>query len=278
MKVEFVKMQGCGNDYIYFNCLKFPFPNPEINAVKFSDRHFGIGGDGIILIEHSDRADAFMRLYNADGSAARMCGNGIRSVAKYLRDAGLLANPAEAKIDTPSGVKFITFENDNITVNMGRPGFEPDEIPMCVPFEMIHGNQNTIIVDGEVYYFVGVSMGNPHAVVFVYDPYCLDLNRIGPIFEKHDYFPESVNTEFVRVLTPNEVTMRVWERGSGETLACGTGACAASVAAARIGYCDVDNGVTVHLRGGDLFIRTLNGDVFMTGTAEKVFEGVIDID
>ncbi len=275
--MKFTKMQGIGNDYIYFNCFEETIENPEELSRRLSDRRFGIGGDGICLIKPSDRADAFMDLYNADGSRAMMCGNGIRCVGKYVYERGICRRDV-LKIDTLSGVKtlYLTVENGIVTavkVNMGAPILEPAKIPTTLPSNL----KQKIQANGTEYEVTAVSMGNPHSVIFTNEVDTLDLEKIGPALENHPVFPERVNTEFVQVLGPHEVRMRVWERGSGETWACGTGACATVVACVLNGKTERD--VTVHLRGGDLFIvwDKETGEVEMTGPAQFVFDGTVEI-
>lgn len=275
--MKFTKMQGIGNDYIYFNCFEEAIENPAELSRRLSDRRFGIGGDGICLIKPSDRADAFMDLYNADGSRAMMCGNGIRCVGKYVYERGICRRDV-LKIDTLSGVKtlYLTVENGIVTavkVNMGEPILEPAKIPTTLPTNL----KQKIQANDTEYEVTAVSMGNPHSVIFTDEVDSLDLEKIGPALENHPVFPERVNTEFVQVLGPHEVRMRVWERGSGETWACGTGACATVVACVLNGKTERD--VTVHLRGGDLtiFWNEKTGEVEMTGPAQFVFDGTVEI-
>ncbi len=275
--MKFTKMQGIGNDYIYFNCFEETIENPAELSRRLSDRRFGIGGDGICLIKPSDRADAFMDLYNADGSRAMMCGNGIRCVGKYVYERGICRRDV-LKIDTLSGVKtlYLTVENGIVTavkVNMGEPILEPAKIPTTLPSHL----KQKIQANDTEYEVTAVSMGNPHSVIFTDEVDTLDLEKIGPALENHPVFPERVNTEFVQVLGPHEVCMRVWERGSGETWACGTGACATVVACVLNGKTERD--VTVHLRGGDLtiFWNEKTGEVEMTGPAQFVFDGTVEI-
>lgn len=275
--MKFTKMQGIGNDYIYFNCFEEAIENPAELSRRLSDRRFGIGGDGICLIKPSDRADAFMDLYNADGSRAMMCGNGIRCVGKYVYERGICRRDV-LKIDTLSGVKtlYLTVENGIVTavkVNMGEPILEPAKIPTTLPSHL----KQKIQANDTEYEVTAVSMGNPHSVIFTDEVDKLDLEKIGPALENHPVFPERVNTEFVQVLGPHEVRMRVWERGSGETWACGTGACATVVACVLNGKTERD--VTVHLRGGDLTIywNEKTGEVEMTGPAQFVFDGTVEI-
>lgn len=277
--MRFTKMQGIGNDYVYVNCLKEHIESPSEVSRKISDRHFGIGSDGLILIKSSEKADFEMEMYNADGSQGAMCGNGMRCVGKYVYDYGL-TDKTHIAVDTKSGIKYLdlTVENQKVKqvrVNMGAPVLETKSIPM-------NYEGNTVIsqplnVGQEIYEVTAVSMGNPHAVVYVDNVKNLPLEEVGPKFEKHPAFPESVNTEFVRIIDRNTVEMRVWERGSGETLACGTGACAVAVASVLNGY--TEDKVTVKLLGGDLeiFWDRKENLVYMTGPAEVVFEGEIEI-
>ena len=279
MKLSFTKMHGCGNDYIYFNCFDAPLEDPERVSIALSDRHFGVGGDGIVLICPSDVADARMRMFNIDGSEGKMCGNAIRCVAKYLYDSGMV--PKETMtIETLSGIKTLQLQVRDgkmvsARVNMGPAILRPSEIPVSLPGE--RAVKVPVTVDGRVWEITCVSMGNPHAVVFVEDPYGLDLPVLGPQFEHHPLFPQRVNTEFIRVLDDHTLQMRVWERGSGETWACGTGACAAAVASVLCGYCKKDTDILVHLRGGDLTIRYTDEAVFMTGGATTVFTGEAEL-
>ncbi|HBN57020.1 MAG TPA: diaminopimelate epimerase [Lachnospiraceae bacterium] len=276
--MKFTKMHGIGNDYVYVDCTKEDLANPEAVSRFVSDRHFGIGSDGLILIKRSDRADFQMDMYNNDGSEGKMCGNGIRCVAKYVYDYGL-TDKEEISVDTLSGIKYLklTIENNKVAkvrVNMGAPVLAPKEIPVKADQEPVI--QEPIEVCGREWKITCVSMGNPHAVVFVNMPVQdIVLEQTGPYFEKHEKFPDRVNTEFARVLDRHTVEMRVWERGSGETLACGTGACATAVAAVLNGYCD--RKVTVRLLGGDLDIEWDEEDncVYMTGPAAVVFDGEI---
>ena len=276
---KFYKMHGIGNDYIYFDCLDTPLENPEAAAVKLSDRHFGIGGDGIVLICPSALADAKMRMFNADGSEGKMCGNAIRCVGKYLYDFQK-TNKTTLKIETLSGVKtlFLNVENgktQSVKVDMGAPSLSPEQIPVRLGGEEIIGREAEIA--GGRYAITCVSMGNPHCVVFGGDPAEIEIEKLGPKFETAALFPDRTNTEFVQVLGGNEIKMRVWERGSGETWACGTGACAAAVAAVLNGYAARDEDIVVHLRGGDLIVRWTKDTVYMTGTATLVFTGEVDL-
>lgn len=277
--MKFTKMHGCGNDYIYVNCLEEVVEDPGKTAVYVSDRHFGIGSDGLILICPSKAADFRMRMFNADGSEGEMCGNGIRCVAKYVYDHKL-TEKTRISIETKGGIKDLdlTVEGGKVSlvkVNMGAPVLETAKIP--VVFEGEKCINEPITVDGETYRMTAVSMGNPHAVVFVEDTENLPLQEIGPKFEHHAMFPNRINTEFVQVLNRKEVNMRVWERGSGETLACGTGTCATVTACVLNGM--TDHEITVHLLGGDLFLNydEENGVVWMTGPASEICHGEIEI-
>lgn len=277
--MKFTKMQGVGNDYIYVNCFTETVENPEETAVRVSDRHFGIGADGLVLICPSEKADFFMDIYNADGSRAKMCGNATRCVAKYVYD-NKMTDKTEIALETLSGIKYIKItvqDGKAVTarVNMGAPILAPREIPTKFDGETVVSQNLTI--DGKAYAVTCVSMGNPHCVLYTDDVHALDLPRIGPKFENHEMFPDRINTEFVHIVSETEFDMRVWERGSGETLACGTGACAATVASILNGYCKRDTEIKVNLLGGTLYINwTADGDVYMTGPAETVCTGEID--
>lgn len=277
--MKFTKMQGAGNDYIYVNCFTETVENPEETAVRVSDRHFGIGADGLVLICPSEKADFFMDIYNADGSRAKMCGNATRCVAKYVYD-NKMTDKTEIALETLSGIKYIkiTVQDGKAVaarVNMGAPILAPREIPTKFDGETVVSQNLTI--DGKAYAVTCVSMGNPHCVLYTDDVHALDLPRIGPNFENHEMFPDRINTEFVHIVSETEFDMRVWERGSGETLACGTGACAATVASILNGYCKRDTEIKVNLLGGTLYINwTADGDVYMTGPAETVCTGEID--
>lgn len=278
-QIRFTKMQGIGNDYVYINCFDQQIDNPSELAVKMSPRRFSVGADGVILICPSEVADAKMRMFNLDGSEGKMCGNGIRCVGKFVYDSGI-ARKDEITVETLSGIKLlkITEKNgfaDGITVDMGKAEFSPDKIPAIADCESII--DTAITVNENDYNITAVSMGNPHAVTFCDKLEGLDLEKIGPCFEHHEMFPQGVNTEFIRVIDDTTLQMRVWERGSGETFACGTGACAAVVAAVVNGYCKHDTEITVHLVGGDLFITyNRDGTVFMRGGATKVFDGIYE--
>lgn len=278
MKLRFTKMHGCGNDYVYVNCFEEEVKDPVSLSIAISDRHFGVGGDGLVLICPSDRADAKMRMFNADGSEGKMCGNAIRCVGKYLYDHGIVRKTT-VTIETLSGIKTLELflkdgKVDSAQVNMGPAILIPSEIPVNLP-----GEQAVAVpvkIAGEEHTITCVSMGNPHCIVFGGDPYELDLPKIGPLFENDPLFPERVNTEFVEVLDDHTLNMRVWERGSGETWACGTGACAAAVAAVLNGFCKKGKDISVRLRGGELTIRYTDEAVFMTGKATEVFHGEWD--
>ena len=277
--MKFTKMHGLGNDYVYVNCFEEKIDNPPAVARFVSDRHFGIGSDGLIMINPSKTADFEMEMYNADGSRGEMCGNGIRCVAKYVYDYGL-TDKTQISVETLGGIKYLdlTVEDGKVSlvkVDMGKPELKSDLIPIISENEKVI--DEPIEVDGQVYHMTGVSMGNPHTVIYVDDVKNLDLEKIGPKFENHERFPKRINTEFVHCIDRNTVEMRVWERGSGETLACGTGACAVAVASILNNLTDTQ--VTVKLLGGDLQIEwdREKDRVFMTGPATVVFDGVIDI-
>lgn len=275
-QMRFTKMQGLGNDYVYVNCFKEKIDNPPELARRISDRHFGVGSDGLIMINPSDKADFEMEMYNADGSRGEMCGNGIRCVAKYVYDYGL-TDKTSISVETLGGIKYLDLTVQDgkvklVKVNMGRPELAPSKVPVAA--EGDRAVDEPITVDGKEYRMTCVSMGNPHAVIFTdRDIRELPLEEIGPKFENHERFPKRVNTEFVRVLDRSTAEMRVWERGSGETLACGTGACAVAVACVLNGL--TEDEVTVRLLGGDLQIKwdRENDIVYMTGPAEVVFDG-----
>ena len=277
--MKFTKMHGLGNDYVYVNCFEEKIDNPQAVARFVSDRHFGIGSDGLIMINPSKTADFEMEMYNADGSRGEMCGNGIRCVAKYVYDYGL-TDKTQISVETLGGIKYLdlTVEDGKVSlvkVDMGKPELEADLIPIISEREQVI--DEPIEVDGKEYHMTGVSMGNPHAVIYVDDVKGLDLEKIGSKFENHERFPKRINTEFVHCIDRQTVEMRVWERGSGETLACGTGACAVAVSSILNNLTDTQ--VTVKLLGGDLQIEwdREKDRVFMTGPATVVFDGVIDI-
>ena len=277
--MKFTKMHGCGNDYVYVNCFEETVKNPEEAAKIVSDRHYGIGSDGLILICPSDKADFRMAMYNLDGSEGKMCGNGVRCIAKYVYDHHL-TDKTRISLETLGGIKYLDLNIKNgkvetVVVDMGEPVLTPEDIPVAVSGD--RAVNIPLEVDGKVWYMTCISMGNPHAVVFVDNTKDLDLEKIGPKFEKHPIFPEQVNTEFVHVIDRHTVDMRVWERGSGETLACGTGACATAMACILNHM--TDDEVLIHLFGGDLLIRydRETNHIFMTGPAAEVFSGEIDL-
>ncbi|MBO4858510.1 MAG: diaminopimelate epimerase [Treponema sp.] len=294
--MKFTKMHGCGNDYIYFDCTdssKGVIDDEKAAAIALSDRHFGIGGDGIILIKKGKKADFEMVMYNADGSRSQMCGNGIRCVGKYVYDASL-TDKREFTVESMGAVKVLTVvegkPGDKVTrlsVDMGSPILEPAKIPVAasalVPEGLKNGHviMHPLTIDGKEYKITCVSMGNPHAVVFIdKKPSEFPVCEVGPLFEHDSFFPERTNTEFAFVENRRTIWMRVWERGTGETLACGTGTCATVVAAILNGLVDAGEKITVHLLGGDLQIEWSGKEgesVFMTGPAETVFTGEIKL-
>ena len=282
--MKFTKMEGLGNDYVYINCFEEKVENPSELSVKVSDRHFGIGSDGLILIKPSDKADFTMEMYNADGSQSEMCGNGIRCVGKYVYDYGL-TDKEDITVETLAGIKYLKLfvkdgKVEKVTVNMGAPILEPKEVPVLAS-TLPEGTDKVvdypIMIAGKEYRTTCVSMGNPHSVVFVDDTDAFPLEEIGPLFENNEFFPRRVNAEFVQIVSKNYAKMRVWERGTGETLACGTGTCASVVAAILNGL--TEDEVTVKLLGGELIIRWDREEniVYMTGPAKVVFDGVIDV-
>ena len=279
-QIKFTKMHGIGNDYIYINCFEQKIEDPQKLARRMSPRRTSVGSDGLILICPSDIADAKMRMFNMDGSEGKMCGNGIRCVGKYLYDNGI-AKKDIITVETLSGVKTLKIEAKNgkaefITVDMGKPVLTPRDIPVIFDGERMINEP--LKIAGKEYRITAVSMGNPHAVVFCGDVQGLDLEKIGPAFENAPIFPERVNTEFIRVISDTELEMRVWERGSGETFACGTGACAAVVAAVLNGHCKRGEEITVRLKCGDLMITYAeNSHIYMRGAAEKVYDGVYEL-
>lgn len=279
--MKFTKMHGIGNDYVYVNCFQETVNNPSEVAKFVSDRHFGIGSDGLILIKPSDIADCEMDMYNLDGSQGAMCGNGIRCVAKYAYDYGIV-DKTEISVATKSGIKYLSLSLKDgkvatVKVNMGAPILKGRDIPttsdadqvIAVPLE----------VNGQTYEITAVSMGNPHSIIYMDEIADLDLEKIGPSFEFHPFFPNRVNTEFVKVIDQHTVEMRVWERGSGETMACGTGACAVAVSSILNKKVDGSQPVTVKLLGGtlEIFWDQEANLVYMTGPATTVFDGVIDV-
>ncbi len=282
MKKTFYKLHGIGNDYIYLDCFDWMPEDPSALAIRLSDRHFSVGGDGVILVCRSEIADGKMRMFNADGSEGRMCGNGVRCVAKFLYDIKGVRRDV-LTVETLSGVKTLTVDArspdglsaEMFTVDMGTPVFAPEDIPALFATEPVLSHP--LIVGGKSYRVTCLSMGNPHCVVFGDDPDGIEVEKIGPLFEHHPAFPERVNTEFVQALGKDELKMRVWERGSGETLACGTGACASAVAAVLNGLAEKDVPIKLHLRGGDLSVVYTGKTVLMTGPAALAFVGEVEI-
>ena len=277
--MKFTKMHGCGNDYVYVNLFEEKVENPAEVSIKVSDRHFGIGSDGLITIGPSDKADFRMHIYNADGSEAEMCGNGIRCVAKYVYDHKL-TDKTEITVETGAGIlTLILFPEDGkvqqVRVDMGEPILTPAEIPVVADGDKVI--DEPIEVGGKTWNMTCVSMGNPHAVMFVDDTANFPLETYGPLFENHERFPKRTNTEFVQIISRTEANMRVWERGSAETWACGTGTCACVMACILNGK--TEDKVLVHLRGGDLTIEydRESNHVFMTGPATEVFSGEIEV-
>lgn len=278
--MKFTKMHGLGNDYVYVNCFEETVNNPAEVSMKVSDRHFGIGSDGLVLIKPSQVADFRMDMFNADGSQAEMCGNAIRCVGKYVYDHGMTEKESIA-VETLAGIKYLDFKIEEgkvtwVTVDMGEPELRPERIPVLAEGERVV--REPIHAAGKDWEMTCVSMGNPHCVIFIEEPVKdFPLHEIGPQFENHERFPKRINTEFIEVLDRKTVNMRVWERGSGETMACGTGACAATVAAILCGH--TEDEITLHLPGGDLLIRwnRENNRVYMTGPATIVFDGEIEL-
>lgn len=279
MMINFTKMHGIGNDYVYVNGFKETIPNPNAFSEYVSDRHFGIGSDGLIMIMPSEVADFRMRMFNADGSEGKMCGNGSRCIGKYVYDYGL-TDKTEVTLETLAGIKHLKLnvvdgKVETVKVDMGKAILKPADIPVVSNLDKFVNEE--VEIDGKKYNMTCVSMGNPHAVVYVDDVDSLDLEKVGPKFEFNELFPDRVNTEFVKIIDENTVKMRVWERGSGETWACGTGACAVTVSTVLNGYAKYGQNLTVKLRGGDLCISySEDGTVLMEGPATKVFDGVIE--
>ena len=279
MNLPFTKMQGAGNDYIYINCFEHGLSHPAQAAIQLSDRHFGIGGDGLVLILPSDVADARMRMFNLDGSEGEMAGNCVRCVAKFLYDNGITQRE-DLKIETASGIRHCKLyisggKASSVCVDMGRADLSPASIPVLLDGDRVV-NRPVQIAD-ETYRITCVSVGNPHCVVFLDQIDTLDLSYIGPMFEYAPLFPARVNTEFVRVVNETTLKMRVWERGNGETLACGTGACAAVVAAVENGYCRRGEDITVKLAGGDLIVNYTDEGITLTGNVGLVFRGTVEV-
>ena len=279
--LTFSKMHGIGNDYIYINCFQETVTDPEKLSIFMSNVRFGVGSDGLVLILPSEVADFRMRIFNADGSEAMMCGNATRCVGKYVYEHGM-TDKTEVSLETNSGIKYLTLyvneatnKVDAVKVDMGKAILKPAEIPVADDGDRFIAKP--VVVDGVSYDMTCVSMGNPHAVVFLPGIDSLDLEKIGPSFEHHPLFPNRVNTEFIRVIDDHTLQMRVWERGSGETFACGTGACAAAVASVLNGYCKREQEILIHLRGGDLRIIYHNDEsVTMIGPATFIFEGKME--
>lgn len=279
--LTFSKMHGIGNDYIYINCFQETVTDPEKLSIFMSNVRFGVGSDGLVLILPSEVADFRMRIFNADGSEAMMCGNATRCVGKYVYEHGM-TDKTEVSLETNSGIKYLTLyvneatnEVDAVKVDMGKAILKPADIPVADDGDRFLAKP--VVVDGVSYDMTCVSMGNPHAVVFLPEIDSLDLEKMGPSFEHHPLFPNRVNTEFIRVIDDHTLQMRVWERGSGETFACGTGACAAAVASVLNGYCKREQEILIHLRGGDLRIIYHNDEsVTMIGPATFIFEGKME--
>ena len=279
--LTFSKMHGIGNDYIYINCFQETVTDPEKLSIFMSNVRFGVGSDGLVLILPSEVADFRMRIFNADGSEAMMCGNATRCVGKYVYEIGM-TDKTEVSLETNSGIKYLTLyvneatnKVDAVKVDMGKAILKPAEIPVADDGDRFIAKP--VVVDGVSYDMTCVSMGNPHAVVFLPEIDSLDLEKMGPSFEHHPLFPNRVNTEFIRVIDDHTLQMRVWERGSGETFACGTGACAAAVASVLNGYCKREQEILIHLRGGDLRIIYHNDEsVTMIGPATFIFEGKME--
>lgn len=279
--LTFSKMHGIGNDYIYINCFQETVTDPEKLSIFMSNVRFGVGSDGLVLILPSEVADFRMRIFNADGSEAMMCGNATRCVGKYVYEHGM-TDKTEVSLETNSGIKYLTLyvneatnKVDAVKVDMGKAILKPAEIPVADDGDRFIAKP--VVVDGVSYDMTCVSMGNPHAVVFLPEIDSLDLEKIGSSFEHHPLFPNRVNTEFIRVIDDHTLQMRVWERGSGETFACGTGACAAAVASVLNGYCKREQEILIHLRGGDLRIIYHNDEsVTMIGPATFIFEGKME--
>ena len=271
-------MHGTGNDYIYFDCIQGEIQNPADLALRLTDRHFSIGGDGIILLLPSKIADVKMQMFNADGSQGKMCGNGIRCLGKLAHDLGYVRGNS-CSVETLSGVKTLEFTLDKIgkvssvKVDMGAPVLEGEKIPSTFKGEKVVAAP--LEVDGKIFKITLVSMGNPHCVVFVENPDRLNLEEFGKKFENHPAFPERINTEFVSAVGKNHLKMRVWERGSGQTLACGTGACASVVAAVLNGLCGKNTPITVTLSGGDLTVTYTDQTVYLQGSAALSYVGEI---
>ncbi len=272
MEIAFTKMQGCGNDFVFVDCLKDNVRNLQALAKRFCDRRFGVGADQLLTIHPSKVADFKMEIYNADGSQVEMCGNGIRCFAKYVYNHGL-TQKRELEVETLAGIIRPRIVGDLVEVDMGEPVLDGRKIPVDADGQIIN---RPLEVEGKTYEITCVSMGNPHCVVYLNEIESIDLEKLGPPFERHPFFPKRVNTEFIKIIGPDEVKMRVWERGAGETWACGTGAsavCVAGVISDR-----TEREITVHLKGGDLLIEWReNNRVYMTGGAEEVFQGTVNV-
>lgn len=286
MNLKFTKMQGLGNDYIYVNCfdndVKNQIQDPANLSIKLSDRHFGVGSDGLILILPSKKCDARMRMFNSDGSEGKMCGNGVRCVGKFVYDYifNKDKNKSNLTIETLSGIKSVNILNDDlISVDMGKPSLKASQIPVNLTEDTVV-NCKVSMNDNNDYYITCVSMGNPHCIIFYDDDLeKLDIREIGKEFERSSLFPEGVNIEFVKIISNDSIRMRVWERGSGETLACGTGACASVVACIENGYFSKGMDIKVILNGGTLYVNyDKNDNIYMTGEAKKVFDGIVNIE
>lgn len=278
--MKFTKMQSIGNDYIYVDCINQKVKNPENLALKLSDRHFGIGADGLVLIKNSEAADFKMEIYNSDGTQAEMGGNAIRCVGKYVYDNAFTQNK-KLKIETLAGIKDIELFFDDgkvnmVKVDMGQPDFSPKNIPVLLKREKIINEE--IFIKDTKFNITCLSMGNPHTVVFFDDIKFLDIEKLGPAFENYELFPKKINTEFVKIIDDETIEMRVWERGIGETYACGTGACAAVIASVLNGY--TKDNVEVRLKKGSLYVyfNEQQNKVFLMGETNKVYDGEIDID
>ncbi len=274
--MRFTKMEGCGNDYIYINCFEENVNQPEKLAVAMSERHFGVGGDGLVLIMPSDKADFRMRMFNLDGSEGEMCGNAVRCIGKYVYERGLTTKQ-RISLETAGGIRYLELSIENgivqtVSVDMGEPILVADKIPVVHGESPVIGKK--IDIDGKDFLFTCVSMGNPHAVAFVEDIKTFPLESYGKQVECNILFPNKTNVEFVQIISRSHINMRVWERGSGETLACGTGACASVVASILNGFCDRE--VKVSLLGGELTIKWNADDnhVYMSGPAAFSFDGV----
>lgn len=274
--MKFTKMEGCGNDYIYINCFEETVNSPNQLAIAMSDRHFGIGSDGLVLILPSDKADFTMRMFNADGTESEMCGNAVRCVGKYVYDRKL-TQKTELTVNTLAGIKYVTLHINNdvvesVTVDMGEPILKSELIPVISNMDPVIDKKISAL--DKTFSVTCVSMGNPHAVTYVENARSFDVKKYGSILEKDEHFPNKTNVEFVQMIDHNHVFMRVWERGTGETMACGTGACAALVATVLKGFCNRET--EVELLGGSLFIKwdQSNNHVYMTGPASYSFDGV----